>query len=425
MIAGAVQAADELPILAWGSVPSKEVSVERFQELREAGFTHSLQSVSLATARQTLDLAQKTGIKLMLQAAELHTEVLAAFVQAVKEHPAFYAYFIQDEPHLSAFDKLGAITKRIVALDAQHPCVINWLGITCEPWEPFAGTKDYATYVDAFLKRIPVGVYSFDIYPVLVGGKAFDAPPYRIGTCVDEATAQPWAWPRIRSLRWYENLEFVAHLSNETGKPIWGFACSMAMHFEKRFDFPVAEPRFLRLQHYSNLAYGAALLQYFTYVNTGFLKPPHLSHAAPIENGKRTSVYERVREVNLELQARSRAFSGGKVKCVRHTGDPLPPATTRLAKSDLPAWVKTFDLGKDTALVSHITHPDGREYLLVLNRSFSREMTLRATFADGVTMLRKDGTEVPASRYNGEYWPEACEALLFAYKPSQGEEPKL
>ena len=56
----------ELPILAWYSIPEENISLERFQELKEAGFNVNLSSVgSFDKALASLDSGEQTGVKIV------------------------------------------------------------------------------------------------------------------------------------------------------------------------------------------------------------------------------------------------------------------------------------------------------------------------------------------------------------------------
>jgi hypothetical protein len=55
-----------LPILAWYSIPAEHLSVERFQELKEAGFNINFSHIgSFDDAVKSLDCAQQAGVKVM------------------------------------------------------------------------------------------------------------------------------------------------------------------------------------------------------------------------------------------------------------------------------------------------------------------------------------------------------------------------
>ena len=48
----------------------------------------------------------------------------------------------------------------------------------------------------------------------------------------------------------------------------------------------------------------------------------------------------------------------------------------------------------------------GTEYLVAVNRSPEKELTLKIALAPGAKRIRTDGTLVDAALYSGEYWLE-------------------
>ena len=78
----------EMPILAWHGIPAEETTVERFRELKEAGFTHNFSFYRTAEqVAKALDVAQKTGIKQIITCGELLSEPEKT-VARFKKHPA-------------------------------------------------------------------------------------------------------------------------------------------------------------------------------------------------------------------------------------------------------------------------------------------------------------------------------------------------
>jgi hypothetical protein len=121
----------------------------------------------------------------------------------------------------------------------------------------------------------------------------------------------------------------------------------------------------LRLQFYPDLAYGAQGLQCFTYWNP--VPGTWDFHDAPIDlDGNRTPVYDMVKEMNVELQARAGVFVGAKVLSVRHAGETVPPGVTPLG--ELPAPLTALDTHGNGAVVSMLENGPYR-YLVIVNRS--------------------------------------------------------
>lgn len=352
---------EPFPILAWGGPPQAQVTPERLRELAEAGINIDYSGFSDAKAMAAaLDVAKGAGVKLLVACPELKSDPVGT-VNRFKDHPAVGGYFLVDEPAAGAFAELGGWARKIRSADDRHPCYLNLFPNYANAEQLGAG--NYAGYVDRFVREVPVQVLSFDHYPVIRAG---------VG---GGATLRP---------QWYENLEIVSAAARKADKPFWAFALATA-----HGPYPVPELSHLRVQVYSDLAYGAQAIQYFTY----WTPPPQGwdFHEGPITaDGRRTAVYDRVRQVNREIQSLRGVFLGAKVESVGHTGDKLPAGT----KAYQPAGpVRELRTPGGGAVVSRLSNR-GREFLVVVNRDVEHEVPLRVALRNpaGVRRVEKDGS---------------------------------
>ena len=371
-----LQATGEMPILAWHSIPSDCTTLERFREMKETGITHSFTSYPDADAMQrALDTAQAAGVKLIVSCPELEKEPEAT-VKRFMNHPATAGYFLRDEPNTESFAELGQWAKRIRATDDAHFCYLNLLP-TYASLEALKADS-YRDYVHRFDQEVPLQLLSFDHYPV-VG----------------------------RTLRpdYYENLEIFSDEARLAGKPFWAFSLATAHD-----PYPIPDLAQMRLQMFSNLAYGAQGLQYFTYWTPG--KNPNWNfHHGPIGlDGKRTDVYDKVTELNREIKALTGVFLGAKVLSVRHTGDTIPQGTTPLA--ELPASVKKLQTTGTGAVVSELQNGDNR-CLVIVNRDFNDRMQLDIELDPSAKRILKDGSIVPASLYSSTLMVEPGDVVIY------------
>lgn len=366
---------DDIPILAWIGVPERETTLERYQEMKAAGINISYTNFSsIEAVEKALDIARQTGIKLQPYCPELQTDPEKT-VRRLMRHPALAGYHLRDEPNATDFPGLAAWVKRIQAVDKQHYCYINLFPNYAIKEQLFGqGYKDqpgrdvYAAHVDTFLKQVSVPFISFDHYPVIEKNEK-----------------------KVLRPEWYKNLEIIAAASEKYNLPFWAFSLSVAHK-----PYPVPTTAEMRLQMYSNLAYGAQVLQYFTYWNPG-VNPNWDFHDAPIGlNGKRTVVYDRMKEVNREIQKLSGVFRHSKLVSVAHTGNEIPTGTRRLTK--LPDPVKVLETGDNGAVVAVLEKGD-RQFLVIVNRDTEAIMKLTIATDDRVKRVLKDGTLVPANAY--------------------------
>jgi hypothetical protein len=284
-----------------------------------------------------------------------------ATARQFQSHPAIGGYYLIDEPGAGAFPELAKWTKRIQSVDEVHPCYINLLPTYGNPamW----GTPDYATYVDKFVAEVPTQMLSFDHYPI-----------HRTG---DD--------PSTDTVRgdFFQNLEICSAAARKSKRPLQAFALLVAHN-----PYPIPTLAHLRLQAYSNLAYGAQVLQYFTYWTSA--SSVWNFHEAPIAaDGTRTATYDLVKGFNAELQAVRGVFVGSQVESVGHTGEAIPAGTTRFAPA---APVKSLDTEGQGVLASVLSNGE-RRFLVLVNRDIHQPTTATIVF-DGsadIQSVAKDG----------------------------------
>lgn len=350
---------ERIPILAWVGPPPEETTVDRYRELAGCGFTLNFSPQPNADAvTKALDAAQAAGVKQYISLPELQSDPEGT-ARRFRSHPALGGYHLVDEPGAGAFAGLAAWMKRIRTVDPDHPCYINLLPNYATPDQ--LGAPTYAEYVDRFLREVPTPFLSFDHYPITASG--------------------------LRP-NWYENLEICSRAARKAGIPLWPFLLAVAHN-----PYPIPEVSHLRLEAFSDLAYGAQCLQVFTYWT------PQSTiwnfHQAPIDGGKRTVVYDRLRQVTTEVQGLARVFAGAQVLRVGHTGT-LPQGTEAYGPESPVADLRTESNGAVVSLLGK-----GRQrYLVVVNRDYQTAMPL-AVRLDGrraVREERKDGTSPRVGR---------------------------
>ncbi len=367
-----------IPIHAWIGPPAEHTSYVRYKELSEAGFTHSFSSFPNADAMErALNIAKAAGIKLFIRIPELKDDPEGT-VKRFKDHPALAGYHLRDEPNAKDFPELAAWVKRIRAVDDEHFCYINLFPnyATAEQ----LGNPSYREHVDEFVRTVPVQVLSFDHYPITENG--------------------------LRP-EWYENLEIISAAARKAGKPFWAFALAVAHK-----PYPIPSITHLKLQVYSNLAYGAQGIQYFTYWT-----PKSTTwdfHDGPIDaNGRRTVVYSRVKAVNEEIQKLAWIFSGAKVVSVGHTDMDIPAGVQPL--TIMPPF-KEIDSGDHDAVVSWLENGESN-FLMIVNRSHENTMILHIVMEkeNEVKLVDKSGkiSTIGSSAYDSVINPG--DAAIFTW----------
>jgi len=377
-----IEAEKSIPIMAWSGIPSEETTFERFNELREMGVNINLCNYPNAEAmKKALDIAQKVGIKMVTSCPELKTDVEST-VKRFMNHPALAGYFLRDEPILKDFAELGEWAKKIKSIDSHHFCFVNLIAAIHPSKTEVLGTDSYADYIRVFAGEVPVGQISYDFYPVLVDG-------------IHE--------------RWYEGLEIVSAESRKLALPFWAFA--LASSYNELHPEPTIPA--IRLQMFSNLAYGAQGLEYWSYWMSQGLR------SAPIGlNGKRTVIYDRIKEVNSEIQNFASVFAGAKVISVNHTGTVIPRGTSRL--TSLPAAIKVFETEGAGALVSTLENGEDT-FFVIVNRDLEKPMPFIIYGDETLKKVLKEGTIVNAGIYDRktELEPGDIAVYMFSTKKIQ------
>ena len=371
----------EFPVMAWYSLLGEQVTAERYRELADAGFNLSFSHFARADdVAAALKAARGTGVKILITCAELADDPEAT-VRRFRRDKANAGYFLRDEPICDAFPELVAWAARIRSADDGRMLYLNLLPNYVSPRDLHSET--YADYVRRFIDEVGLGMVSFDNYPVLA----------------DRVRPEFWA-----------NLEVVAAESRRAGIPFWAFALSTAHD-----PYPVATRASLRLQIFGNLAYGAQGIQYFTYTTPG--TETWNFHNAPIdERGRRTEVYDLVRELNREVHALTRVFLGAEVISTGHTGAAIPDGTHRLGR--LPRWVSRVDSDGDGLLVSHLRN-GGYEYLMIVNRDLYHPQRVTVAVDDDAERVLPDGSACAASAYSTELNVGEGDMLLFRRRTDQ------
>jgi len=412
------QEKEVLPIMAWYSIPAEYATLERYQELADCGFNINFSHLyNFEDLQKALDFGEQTGVKIMATCNGLKTDTENT-VNAIKDHPALFGYFLRDEPLTKDFPELAEWAQRVKDADNTHMIYLNLFPsyVSAE-----ALGCSYREHTHRFIEEVKLPMVSFDNYPVTTEG--------------------------VRQL-WYENLEIIADESAKAGLPFWAFSLSTP-----HVIYPMPTLASMRLQQYTNLAYGAQGLQYFTY----WTPTPNEMwdfHSAPIEvDGTRTPVYDLVKQLNKELQARAGVFVNSKVLAVRHTGKNIPPQTTPL--TELPEHVTALETfmndveepeanpadtasilengeeydpvkaaaalpflpakQSDGAVVSVLEKGD-YQYLMLVNRSMANTLSLKVSFDEKVCMIDREGKAVKVSRDLTGYTIEEGDCIIFRYK---------
>lgn len=346
----------EFPILAWYSIMGEEnLTPARYQELRDAGFNISFSHfTSENQLKLALEACKGTGVKLLASA-----DTASGKIDRFKNDESLAGWFLVDEPAVKDYPALRKMRDYIYAADTAHFLYLNLLPSFVSP--AVLGSKDYEDYVQRFVDEVQLPLISYDIYPIVTEG--------------DRIVVRP---------QFYENLEIVRRVSMRSGVPFWAFVLST-----QHDPYPLPTRTHLRYQAFSDLAYGAQCIEYFTYWRPD--SPIWNFHNAPIsKDGRKTHVYLLARELNREIQNLAWVFLGAKAVSVGHTGESIPQGATRL--DSLPAPFRSVEADGQGLLVSHLKN-GSKEFLMIFNRDLAGAQTVALKASGKLRQVMPDGTE--------------------------------
>lgn len=166
-----------------GAPPRFELLATAVGKLADSGFNLVwCQSVA------DLDTAHAHGLRGMVQTIDpthiddpQRREGLAANIDMVKDHPAMYAYYIDDEPSATEFPALGRLIAFIRERDPKHLAYINLF-----PTYASAGAQGtsgdkvtaYREYLRRFIEEVKPDLISYDHYHMRFTDRAFDGSDY-------------------------------------------------------------------------------------------------------------------------------------------------------------------------------------------------------------------------------------------------------
>jgi hypothetical protein len=307
----------------------------------------NLKALGLARAADLRLMVQDDRVSKLVEDASLPLDTLACVVADYKSHPAFYGYFITDEPNAARFGRLGAIVARLRELDPAHPAYINLFPTYAN--EQQLGTPTYEEHVGRFLETVRPPFLSFDHYPVMTSGLRPD---------------------------YYRNLEIVRRMAAERGLDLWAFTL-----VTPHAVYPPPTLGHIRLQLWSDIAYGAKGLQYFTFATPGGTDY-NWGTGLIDKNGRAGPAFPLAQQVNAEIRRIEGLILKWRSLAVYHS-DPVPEGARPLA-GEGPV------IGASGApLVIGIFADGAVRYVMLVNRDYEHSRTAVVRFTADVREARE------------------------------------
>ena len=351
-------------LLGYYNLKPQWCTTENFRKLADAG----LKSVTVETEdynyREQMDLAHQAGLKTLPIIGWLtgryssdpeNYKGLDEYIAYLSQHPSTMAYHMCDEPSTQDIPTLLFRKQKVESLDPNHPVYIN---LNPDGSIYALGVDNYHDYIEAFARDCKCKLISFDMYPILPDGGVMT--------------------------HWHRCLRDVSEVSRQYGVPFWAFAASCWINNEGGNIRGVPSIENLRMQVYTDLAYGAQVVQYFTIQQYG-----GTTLAPFMSDGTWTIAYEFLKAASLQVQKRGFVFDGCSVKNIKFTA-PASVWGELLSKSDLPDAIGFLN-ASSTALVSFIENQDN-EYIAIVNQSYTEKITASVTFNEMAFTIERDGS---------------------------------
>lgn len=370
-------APEDFAILAWSWIPG-DAAVLR--EIHACGF-----NIAGFVAPEHLDLVAEAGLTAIVSDESIHVgdsqvdqdessvgSAVRALVERTAKHPAVFGYYLRDEPNSRMFPALG---RYVAAFRQAAPDTRPYVNLF--PNYASAGQLGNATYeehLEQFVATVKPPFVSYDHYALMEDGSLRDG--------------------------YFANLEAVRNVALAHQLPFWNIVLSNA-----HFTYAEPTPAGLRFQAFTTLAYGGRGISYFTYLapNSGNYR------LAPVDQfGNKTPTWDMLRNVNLQIHTLAPTLITLKSVGVFHHPD-VPEGCRGLAESQYLAEVT----GPGRFLVGEFEGPEGRPFVMVVNKDLQKSTNFAVRFKREGTILQTNSYTGRTARWAGENnWLAAGQGML-------------
>ena len=338
--------------------------------VKDCGFNVCMDYASPEIFTQLLECMDGTGLRLLMQGESFmyHNnsvsrnwkQTLPEFVDRFKDNPIVAGWNFCDEPKWNLLDE---VRQRYDLLDNVDPGHLIYINLVGQMAKDFTGPcKTLPQYLDSIQVKLPMSVWSFDFYPIIIRNKKLN----------------------VEYDRFYGALDAFSQKSKETGKPMWSYLESME-YSTKSNSRPAATLPYLSFAAFSSLAYGAQGLLYWTYWQRPSNDVETYKGALVNLEGEKLPAWYAAKKVNHQIKALTPVFLGAEMIECRHTGE--------IGMEGTYPYIRDFgpleELSNDVkgVLVSHLQN-DGRNYLVIVNHDVENKQKVRMKFRNQLPVKR-------------------------------------
>ena len=356
---------DKFLISIYGPPPAKLLNDEQYKVIKDAhvdiilnigpGVEHNKEG-----NLKTLDMAKKYGLTVYTYDGRINQgdDKIREMVNDFKNHPALGGYYITDEPDSARLQSAVELQKKVKALDPSKDAYINHL-------------PDWAVnnYENEFLKRYIEGVGKENLNYL-----AYDNYPYKRKQKLEKT--------------YFNNLEIIRRVGLKYNVKTSSCLQSFGMGLKGVVELRRPDADEIRMNVYSNLAYGVKNAVWYTYYTQDNVNPEAMAmYKSVIDSvGVKTDMYEPFQKMNAEMKQLGKTLINLDALEVYHTGDSLWIGTSH-PPADF-AW-KVQDAKADVIFSRLTDKSTGKEYLMIVNKSFKLPKTFTFQANESVAKMKE------------------------------------
>jgi hypothetical protein len=340
-------------LFGWLSPPPESTTADRVGEMAGLSFNLTLPAQHdagrVADNLQRLDWARDHGMRCLIWDDRMNgawhwlptfEDTLDQIVADYKDHPAFWGYYLGDEPPSWEWPLLQRLRAALRARDPVHPAWNNLIGRVMYP--------SRAAYEDTLSEYAGL----FD--PVVLSSDQYDF------TVTGDRN------------QFVENIVALRTVADSRAIPFWAIVQLIPHSIYRPLD-----PGELRWQVSELLAYGARGVGYFTYWPPD--PDPAIQWGKTIigNDGRPTDWYGTIREFNVGVRAAGEALARSRWKRTTHSGS-VPPSGVAFTPDD---WIADVD---GRAAIGEFDGPGNERYVLIANSDSLAARTIRLRFQSSV-----------------------------------------
>jgi hypothetical protein len=380
----------EFPIGIFWPPPPQQTTIERYQEIKDAGFTFVItgnylndnyiinwalsqadavglkvlvsDDISIYNLTHLFNISDDRSVSMSITTADVR-ELIKRALDAHAGHPSLVGFNLFDEPGDYFFPNLG---KAFAILRSMSPDTLPYVNLPDAEWTT---PDNWRAYVERFIQIVQPSLISFDQYPVRPAG-------------LDTSYFTNWAIFRDLGLKY--------------GVPTWTFIQSVSSGLYRQ---PTSAEMMWQIN--VSLAYGAKGIQYFTYWTPDPARGEGFGPALVTLDGRLTTRYHVAKEINTNWLSRvGRQLKPLVSERVVHVEDPAPAEGMVCFTPD----DYLTDVSGDPLIIGQFRSADQSvcdRWLLVVNRLMDTSANARLSVEQD-TVCRVDVFDPKSESFSGQ-----------------------